>query len=240
MTAFVAFQKNFPASDEPLELLPEFQNTPAAYAHQAMLGKLACMHEGAAGAAPNRLWIWSYVRASAPKLPEASLAAGSALLTVLSFPNFDLWFLAWLSLTPLLVAVAGSRNTGRAFVAGLLWGTIFFYGSCWWLTYPMIHFGHIPAWLAYPLFLPPVIWIAIFPALFCALLRAVIGRLGLAAIFVAPFIWLSVELARYALTGQLWNALGYSQPFHPAVIQPAPSGHAHPISFLLVAASAAA
>src|SRR5438552_7622180 len=85
--------------------------------------------------------------AAIPSAGESSLVAGSALLTVVAFPDFKLWFLAWISLAPLLVVVARTQSALRAFVAGWLWGVIFFYGTCWWLTYPMIHFAGISAWL---------------------------------------------------------------------------------------------
>src|SRR5262249_28779194 len=84
-----------------------------------------------------------WIRAQVPTLPEFSLAAGSALLLILSFPDFDLWPLAWIGLTPLLVVVVQTRSQARAFVLGWCWAALFFYGSCWWLTYPMIHYGHI-------------------------------------------------------------------------------------------------
>src|SRR2546430_1180146 len=174
-----------------------------------------------------------------PSAGEASLVAGSALLTVLAFPDFNLWFLAWISLAPLLVVVAHTRSASRAFVAGWLWGVIFFYGTCWWLTYPMIHFAGISAWLAYPLLLLPVILVALFPALFAGLLARVIQRFGDFALLLAPLIWVSMELLRYAVTGQLWNALGYSQAFHPAMIQLASKGGVYAVTFLLVSVNAA-
>src|SRR5256886_7873677 len=172
-----------------------------------------------------------------PSAGEASLVAGSALLTVLAFPDFKLWFLAWISLAPLLVVVARTLSASRAFVAGWLWGVIFFYGTCWWLPYPMIPFAGISAWLAYPLFLLPVMLVAIFPALFAGLLARVVQRFGDSAILLAPLIWVSMELLRYAVTGQLWNALGYSQAFHPWLIQTARWGGVYATSFTLVIAS---
>src|SRR5439155_18709074 len=85
--------------------------------------------------------------AAIPSAGETSLVAGSALLKVLAFPDFKLWFLAWISLAPLLVVVARTRSESRALVAGWLWGVIFFYGTCWWLTYPMIHLAGRSAWV---------------------------------------------------------------------------------------------
>jgi apolipoprotein N-acyltransferase len=185
--------------------------------------------------APYRTRIWNSVSTSAPSLPEAFLIIGSALLTILAFPNFDLWFLAWIGLVPLLLVVVAVPTARRAFVAGWLWGTIFFYGSCWWLTYPMIHYAHIRAWLAYPLFLLPIILVASFPALSCGLLSRIVRQFGPSAIIVAPLIWISVEWLRYVVTGQLWNTLGYSQAFHPWFIQSARAGGVYAVTFLLLA-----
>ena len=200
------------------------------------------MHDAAAAQAPNRKLppqSLTRVRASVPTLAEASLAIASALLLVLSFPDFDLWWLAWIGLVPLLVVVTRTPKAGRAFLLGWLWGVIFFYGSCWWLTYPMIHYAHIAAPLAYLLLLLPVIFVALFPALFCAVLARVVSRFGPAALFGAPFLWVSLELGRYAVTGLGWNALSYSQAFHPMLIQSARWGGIYAVSFLILLSNAA-
>ena len=165
--------------------------------------------------------------------------SGSALLTVLSFPDFDLWFLAWISLTPLLIVVARSTTTRRAFVAGWLWGTIFFYGTCWWLTYPMIHYAHISAWLAYPLVLLPILLVALFPALCCAFAPGLIARFGPSALMLIPFLWISFDWLRYVVTGQVWNAIGYSQAFHPMMIQTARWGGIYSLTLLILVSNAA-
>jgi apolipoprotein N-acyltransferase len=198
------------------------------------------MHDAVALEAPHRRRnIATLAHASAPTLAEVSLVAASALLAILSFPNFDLSSLAWVALVPLLVVMTLTRNGRRAFLLGWLWGVIFFYGSCWWLTYPMIHYGHISAWFAYPLLLLPVALVAVFPALFCVFLARLTDRFGSATLFAAPLLWVSLEWARYMVTGQVWNALGYSQAFHPLLIQPARWGGVYAVSFLLVLANSA-
>jgi apolipoprotein N-acyltransferase len=58
-------------------------------------------------------------------------------------------------------------------------------------------------------------------------------------LFVAPFLWVSLELGRYAVTGQLWNALGYSQAFHPMLIQTARWGGVYAAGFLILLSNAA-
>jgi apolipoprotein N-acyltransferase len=197
------------------------------------------MNEAKASRAQRRPRIWNWVRVSIPSLPEIALVIGSALLLVLSFPNFDLWFLAWIGLVPLLFVVARSTTSRHAFVAGWVWGTVFFYGTCWWLTYPMIHYAHISAWLAYPLLLLPIVFVALFPALACSLTARVVNHFGSWAILMAPLIWVSVEWVRYAITGQLWNALGYSQAFHPALIQSARWGGVYAVGFWIVLSNTA-
>jgi len=183
--------------------------------------------------------ISQLITASLPTVSEASFVTGSALLTILSFPDFDLWFLAWISLTPLLAVVMRAVNSRRAFVAGWVWGTIFFYGTCWWLTYPMIRYAAFPAALAYLLLLLPVIFVALFPAAFCALLSRLTRGFGAGALFLAPAVWVSFEWLRYVVTGQLWNAIGYSQAFHPIMIHAARLGGVYAIGFLVIGANAA-
>src|ERR1044072_2877318 len=94
----------------------------------------------------NRTLIFRTITAGIPTAREVSLITGSGLLTVLPFPNFNLWFLAWVSLSPLLVVVTRAKSPARGFVAGWLWATVFFFGTCWWLTYPMIHYARIRMW----------------------------------------------------------------------------------------------
>jgi len=169
-----------------------------------------------------------------PARREVVLTLFSAILLILSFPNFDLWFLAWVSLVPLFVLLA-RRPSGRAtFLLGWLWGVIFFYGTCYWLTYSMIRYGHIPGWLAYSLLLIPTALVAVFPALACLTIVRLIKRWGALALVVAPFVWAAFEWTRLGITGQLWNAIGYSQAYVPTLIQPAQWGGVYAVGFLIV------
>src|SRR5437868_61573 len=79
----------------------------------------------------------------APTRAEVALSVLSAALLILAFPDFNLWPLAWVGLVPLLVAIARSRSQWQAFLSGWLAGTVFFYGSCYWLTHAMIRYGGI-------------------------------------------------------------------------------------------------
>ena len=178
------------------------------------------------------------IRESAPSLREFGLASLSAVLLVLSFPNFDLWWLAWIGLAPLLLVVATTSRKRTAFVLGLVWGVIFFYGTCWWLTHPMIQFAGVAPWLAYPLLLFPVVFVSLFPALTCASISLVVRRYGVAAMLAAPVFWIAFDWLRSAVTGLDWNALGYSQAFHRTSLQAAQFGGVYAVTFLLVLVNA--
>ena len=171
---------------------------------------------------------------SAPSLREFGLVSSSAVLLVLAFPNFELWWLAWIGLAPLLYAVATTSRKRIAFVLGLIWGTIFFYGTCWWLTHPMIHFAGVSPWVAYPLLLLPVVFVSIFPAVVCVFIARLVSKFGSSAVLAAPLVWIAFDWLRQAVTGLDWNALGYSQAFHPSFIHPATLGGVYAVTFLIV------
>lgn len=175
----------------------------------------------------------------APSLGDCTVATVSGALLILSFPDFDLWPLAWLALVPLFLVVARHPQPGRAFFLGWLSGAIFFYGSCYWLTYSMVHFGGLSPWFAFALLIPGALLLGIFPAVLAAGLARAISSWGLPALLLAPLLWPALEWARLLTTGQLWNALGYSQAYHITLIQPASWGGVYAVSFLIVAVNTA-
>jgi len=174
-----------------------------------------------------------------PSLFDCLISLFSAGLLIVSFPNFEAWPLAWAALVPLLVVVAWRPQVLRAFLLGWLFGSVFFYGSCYWLTYSMIHTGHIAPWIAYLLLAPGAVLLGLFPAVFFATMARLIKTSGAIAIFFAPLIWAATEWSRLAVTGQLWNAIGYSQAYHPHLIQSARWGGVYAVGFLVVGVNAA-
>jgi apolipoprotein N-acyltransferase len=85
----------------------------------------------------------------------------------------------------------------------------------------------------------PILLVAIFPAAACAALQQITSRFGAVGIAMGPLVWVSFEWLRYAIAGQLWNALGYSQSFHPHFILPARWGGVYLIGAMLVSVNAA-
>ncbi|HYX40559.1 MAG TPA: apolipoprotein N-acyltransferase, partial [Pyrinomonadaceae bacterium] len=59
------------------------------------------------------------------------------------------------------------------------------------------------------------------------------------ALFIAPLVWVALEWARLGATGQLWNAIGYSQAYQPALIQTARWGGVYAVGFLILLTNAA-
>lgn len=172
-------------------------------------------------------------------LKDWGLALLSVLLLVLAFPDFNLWPLAWVGLVPLLVAIAKRPVSKRAFFLGWITGGAFFYATCYWLTYSMINYAGIPAPLAYVLLVPGALLLGLFPGLFAMALARLIRTGGIRALFVAPLLWVALEWMRLNVTGQLWNALGYSQAFHPSLIRVASWGGVYAVGFLIVTVNAA-
>ncbi|HZT59039.1 MAG TPA: apolipoprotein N-acyltransferase [Pyrinomonadaceae bacterium] len=191
------------------------------------------------GARSRLTRLASLARAATPTLAEASLAALSALLLLFAFPDFGLWPLAWVAFVPLLFVIARRPRAPQSLVTGWLAGTIFFYASCHWLTFPMIRYAGIPSPVAHTLLLLPALAGGAFTALFALALARLCARFGSAALFLAPPLWAACEWARLGIIGQLWNAVGYSQAFEPTLIQSARFGGVYAVGFLVLAFNAA-
>ena len=179
------------------------------------------------------------LREGAPLLVELSAATLSAVLLILSFPDFNLWPLAWCALVPLLVVLVINKGRWRSFFLGWVFGTVFFYGSCYWLTYSMVHTGGISSWIAFPLLIPGAVLLGIFPGLFGLFLARAIRKWGTLTVLITPLGWSALEWVRLEVTGQLWNAIGYSQAFQPRLIGSARWGGVYAVGALIVLVNAA-
>jgi apolipoprotein N-acyltransferase len=175
-----------------------------------------------------------------PTSSEWVAAAATTLLLIFSFPNFEFSFLAWIALVPLLVVVGRRPSPLRALILGWAAGTVFFYTTCYWLTYSMIHYGGLPTVVAYLSLIPPAIVIGIFPGLAMMLVALAIKRWGAGAVLLVPIFWAAFEWVRLGVTGQLWNALGYSQAFslYGLALGPATWGGVYAVSFLIALVNA--
>jgi apolipoprotein N-acyltransferase len=154
------------------------------------------------------------VRSILPDWKNALAALASAILLIGAFPDFEFWFLAWFALVPLLWAVEREKGSvAKSFVLGWIFGTVFFFGTCWWLTFAPITYAGFPQVVAYLLMFGVCLIVGVFPCIFASVLSILLKRFGSIAILAAPFVWVFTEFLRYWLTGNNWNALGYSQAF---------------------------
>jgi apolipoprotein N-acyltransferase len=162
----------------------------------------------------------------------------SGLLLLLSFPRFDLGFLAWVALVPLLLSVR--KTTWRvAFGQGFLAGLIFFTGALSWVVNAMNLYGQVPLTISYLVMLLLAAYCALYVALFCGLLRLMAGKSGSALLWTAPALWVSLELVRtHLFSGFPWAVLGYSQYHQLPVVQIADIGGVYAVTFLVVLVNA--
>jgi apolipoprotein N-acyltransferase len=169
-----------------------------------------------------------------PTWKNALLAVLAAGLLILAFPDFEWWWTAWFALVPLMWAVERQKHCITAcFLLGWLFGTVFFFGTCWWLAYAPIHYASFPPILAYSLILIACLGAGVFPGIFAAILAVLLKRFGSRAFLAAPFVWVACEFARYWITGNNWNAIGYSQ-FQSSALWYASKGGVLAVSFVVV------
>ncbi|MGB4990965.1 MAG: apolipoprotein N-acyltransferase, partial [Pyrinomonadaceae bacterium] len=175
-----------------------------------------------------------------PSWTNVLLALVAAGLLILAFPDFEIWWSAWFALVPLMWAVERQKHCVPAcFLLGWIFGTAFFFGTCWWLTYAPIHYAAIPWPVAYLLILIACLGAGVFPGIFAAVLSILLRRFGSWAFLAAPFVWVFSEFLRYWLTGNNWNAIGYSQ-FTATLAGWASTGGVISVSFVVVLCNLAA
>lgn len=179
--------------------------------------------------------FFSKIKNNLPSLKSSLLAIASAIILIFAFPNFEFWFLAFIGLVPFLIAVEAEKESFiKSFLKGWVFGTVFFFGTCWWLTFAPITYAKVPTLLAYFLLLIATAVAGIYLALFSGVFSLVLKRFGNWGIFSAPFIWTATEFLRLWTTGNNWNAIGYSQAFNENLIQTASVGGVFLVSFFIV------
>ena len=169
---------------------------------------------------------------------QSMAAVVSALLLLLSFPPFELSFLAWVALAPLLKVIAGGVTTRRALWLGWLAGLEFTFFADNWVAHSMTHFGQMLTAVAYAVTMLCSAILAIFPAIFAGAMAKLTRRFGWWAMAFAPVVWVATEWLRPIVTGVAWNALGVSQAQHFRIASLSRLGGVYLISAEIVAVSA--
>jgi apolipoprotein N-acyltransferase len=172
--------------------------------------------------------------------PSARYAASalSGLLLCACFPLVNWSALVWVACLPLLVAVVIEKRWLRGFWLGYLAGAVFLLGSCYWFVNVMEGYGGLNPLVAVGVLFLFVIIFSTFYGVFGFVEAAVARRSVNTALFLSPFLWVALELARtYLITGFPWNLLGYA--VRPIGLEQLASVTAvYGLSFLAVATSA--
>ena len=152
-------------------------------------------------------------------------AAGSALAFVLAYPRFDLGWIAFAALVPLLAALrlpwGGENALARPFQAfrlGYLWGVVFFLALLHWIPRLPPENLTIP-WFMIPALFLIAAYLALFPATVC-LLTVVLARRGVPVWLAFPGLWLVADWLRgVGVFGFPWGATPYSVASLPHLLQ---------------------
>ena len=156
----------------------------------------------------------------------------SGALLVLAYPRYDMAWLGWVGLVPLLIAIT-YKKPGYAFLMSFLCGLVFFAGVFDWIRevrgYQIIHHAVLGLYLG-PMF-------GVF-GLICSFISR--RRGATLALVAAPFIWVSIEYLRSNLffLSLPMALLAHSQSHYVHLIQFASFTGAYGIGFLMILVNA--
>jgi apolipoprotein N-acyltransferase len=161
------------------------------------------------------------------------LAVASGLLQVLIFPRPNYYWLCWIALAPLMYALLRAREMDatelltdetysflaparawQGFLLGWASGTVFYFGTCYWVYSVMHSYGGLSPVVSALLLVLFSLYIGLHHGIFGALM-AVAGRsrVGFSrkALVLAPFLWVAVEMLRAYVVSFPWGLLGTVQ-----------------------------
>ena len=164
-----------------------------------------------------------------------ALACLSGILYAFLFPRFNLEFLAWFSLIPLLFAVHRSNSFREAFFYGFIAGVISYAVILYWIIFTVRVFGGLPVYIAVFALLLLSSYLAVYFALFAGFGRLLLNNYKKLSIILIPSCWVFFEFLKSTLlTGFPWENLGFSQYLNLPFIQVSDIVGAFGLSFVIV------
>ena len=171
-------------------------------------------------------------------LLPALLSAG---LLALAMPGrVGWWPLLFVALVPLLLVTLSARP-GRSALVGFVCGLVTHLALLYWILIVLGRYGGLPFYLSLPGLVLLAAYMALYPAVFCALLSLLAGRSWhrerpvAALVWLAPVLWVGLDWLRSVLfTGFPWMDLGYGLYAQPQLIQAADLGGHHLVTFGVV------
>ena len=156
----------------------------------------------------------------------------SGVLLFLSYPDYNMSWLAWIGLVPLFVTIYG-RHPAIGFLLSHLSGLVFFAGVCGWVletpNYTLFHHFLVAFFLGAPF--------GLFGLVYCIVSR----RLpGIPTLIVAPFMWVCIEYLRcnFSFLSLPWGLLAHSQYQQHHLMQISSLAGAYGLSFLIALVNA--
>ncbi|MEA2101129.1 MAG: apolipoprotein N-acyltransferase [Thermodesulfobacteriota bacterium] len=150
------------------------------------------------------------------------LAGLSGLLYALSFPPCDLYYLAWVCLVPLFIAIQGVSGK-KAFFMGLVSGIVAWAGIIYWIACVMYFHGGLGIFLSCLVLFALICYLSLYFGVFAFFSSVMLCRRH--AWITLSGIWIMLEMIRtYALSGFPWALIGYSQASFCTFIQTAETG----------------
>lgn len=130
----------------------------------------------------------------------------SGVLFALAFPDYSIGWLAFLALTPLLIAVARAKSGWEALFLGWLSQAIAWLMMVPWVVRVMAHYGGLPFAIAVLLFIALAALLGLYGGLFAVIVYRIRPGASILRWLLVPLAWAAVEYARtYLLTGFPWN-----------------------------------
>lgn len=163
------------------------------------------------------------------------LAIVSAVLLIALFPNFNLFFLAPIALTPLIVAAARERRWLWRFGLGYSAGVVYWFGLCNWIQWTLEQHAGVSAGVAWFLFALFCLAKALQTGLFAALAGAMPWRPWTPPAIAA--LWVVVEYT-HSWTGFEWLNLGNAASDMSLLLRLAPVTGVWGLSFVFALMSA--
>ena len=167
---------------------------------------------------------------------RALLAVSSGAALALSFPDYNLWPLAWFSVGMLVLASVGAHGGGSP-LYGFLHGLVFYPVCVPWIDTVMRQYGNLDPWTSAGI----LGLMAVAGGLLCSLFSWGIARASrkstVLACALAPFLWVTLEFIRTHLPyiGFPWNLTGYAAIKSLALLQVTTITGIYGLSFLIAA-----
>ena len=164
------------------------------------------------------------------------LALASAALLILTFPRFNLVWLAPVAVAPLLIAAAREARPLRRFLFGWAAGVVYWFGVCSWIQFVLSFHGGLGDPAGWAVFLLFAVAKGLHMGVF-ALLAGILMRRWWAVPAVAA-LWVAVEVTHGPL-GFAWLELGNAGIDMGVPLRLAPFTGVYGLSFVFAMLSAA-